>query len=137
MSRDALMFRAGQAASLRKVRQWQAASTGLGVILALALALRILNPTPRAIYVDKAPPASGVPQQIDQAMPPGREPGGLAYVSVRDDVLLRGVETLRPSPPGPTPADPPRELKWLRSAPPPAARTGLLGTLENLLSTGA
>lgn len=100
LTRDSLMFRAGQAAARRPTRVWQAASATLGAALTLSLFLRPAAPPAREVYVQTVQhPTAPVPSQpeSDKPRPAADRPTGLAYLSLRDKVLANGVDAI-PSP---------------------------------------
>jgi hypothetical protein len=127
ISRDALLFRAGQASVPRPGWAWPAATAVLGLVAAVLAAVVVLRPVPapveRVIVVPTKEPALP-PPPVDVPSPPAPEPapaspGGVAtgqapmnYLQLQQQVLRWGLDGVPALPETPPPGLPVTRDQW-------------------------
>jgi hypothetical protein len=99
IDRDALMYRAGQAAGARPWRWATAVSTFAALFLGGALLMRPTVERLVPVPVPAPAPSPPAPPEIE-ASPTGGGAGPASYLYLQEQVLNRGLDGLPPFPPG-------------------------------------
>lgn len=116
IDRDQMMYRAGYAAGNRRSRIWQGATVVLAIAFAGTLAMRTLVSTPDAYRQMANSPSSTQRMMVvvdDARTDTPRSAGTCSYLTLRNEVLEKGLVAL-PSPrTGSTSDEPPLTIESL------------------------